>query len=153
MAASERRHSFRVCVVVESPVDRVTYALQRRDGTLDGPIQASPEQQRFEATIRLGAPLASGQPNLLGEYVSGPPSDRFIYINSGRRAGQANSCWDRRAKVKLSSLSAEWIQTAMTEHSILIEGRILGAAPDGGPCCATVSLVGSGWVIVREAAS
>ena len=41
----------------------------------------------------------------------------------------------------------------VTEHSILIEGRILGAAPDGGPCCATVSLVGSGWVIVREAAS
>ena len=148
MVKPDKNSSFRLRVVIENPVAGVAYALQRRNGDLDAPTQTSAAELRFEAVIRVGAVLADGRLNLLGEFVSGPPDERFVYINSGQRAGQHSSCWDRRAKVTLASLPTGLIQAAMTAESAWIEGRIYGAAPDGGPCCATVKLTGSGWVLV-----
>jgi hypothetical protein len=145
MSATNRGQSFKLAVILEDPVQGVVYALQRRDGSLDRPTEMHSHQLRFEAIVRLGTSLPDGRLNLLGEFVSGPPPDRFIYINSGQRAGQFDSCWDRRAKVKLSSLSPALIRAATTKASSVIEGRIRGCALDGGPCCATVTLVGPGW--------
>ena len=140
--------SFRLRVTVENPVADVVYALQRRDGVLDTPTLASANQISFDAVIRVGLMRTDGRLNLQGEFVSGPSTDRFIYVNSGQRAGQLDSCWDRRAKVKLSSLSMDLIYTAMQPGSSRVEGRISGSAPDGGPCCATVNLTDSRWLLV-----
>ena len=148
MVKPDKNASFRLRMVLESPVSRVAYALQRRDGELDAPTQTSATQISFEAVIRVGPVLADSRLNLLGEFVSGPPSERFIYINSGRRAGQADSCWDRRAKVKLASLAQDLIEAAMRSDHGDIEAHISGSALDGGPCCATVNLLGSGWKFV-----
>ena len=150
MIAANPSQCFKLAVILEDPVPGVLYALQRRDGSLDEPTEVYPYQLRFEALVRLGASLPDGRPNLLGEFVSGSPSDRFIYINSGQRAGQTDSCWDRRAKVKLSSLSPELIRAALTVSTNVIEGRTRGSALDGGPCCATVRLDASGWVLAGE---
>ena len=54
----------------------------------------------FELEVRVGT-RSDGQPNFLGPFAQGPPADRFVYINSGTLAGQAESEWTRRAKVPL----------------------------------------------------
>lgn len=148
MLKPDKNASFRLRVVVENLLSGVAYALQRRDGELDAATQTSATQISFEASIRVGSMLADGRLNLLGEVVSGSPSERFIYINSGQRAGQTDSCWDRRAKVKLASLPQDLIEAAILSGGGHIEAHISGSALDGGPCCATVNLLGSGWKFV-----
>lgn len=147
MTPTIRSQSFRLAVILENPVPGVTYALQLRDGKLCDPTYACANQLRFEALVHLGAVRSDGHPNLFGDFVNGPPADRFIYINSGQRAGQIDSCWDRRAKVKLTSLSTDLIRAATSTTSSVIEGRIKGSARDGGPCCATTPLEGRGWAL------
>lgn len=149
MKNNGQTQTFRLRIVLENPLAGVAYALQLRDGSLHEPMSTSATQLVFEAVIRLGAPLADGSVNLLGDYVSGPTTERFVYINSGTRAGQMGSCWDRRAKVKLASMTPEMIQLATSENSAAIEGRIGGVSRDGGPCCASVPLMGSGWTLIR----
>lgn len=148
MLKPDKNSSFTVRVVVENPVSGVAYALQRRDGALDSPSQVSASQISFDAVIRVGSVLADGRLNLLGKFVSEPPNERFVYINSGQRAGQHVCCWDRRAKVKLASLPQELVDAVMQSGDGCIETHISGSAPDGGPCCATVKLLASGWKLV-----
>lgn len=148
MLKPDKHSSFTLRVVVENPVAGVAYALQRRDGALDSPSQVSASKMSFQAVVRVGSVLADGRLILLGEFVSGPPNERFIYINSGQRAGQPMSCWDRRAKVKLASLPQDLIAAAIYSSDGRIEAHISGNAPDSGPCFATVKLLASGWKLV-----
>jgi hypothetical protein len=50
--------------------------------------------------------LADGSVNFLGDFAQGVPTDRFVHVNSGAQAGQAESCWSRRAELKLDALAA-----------------------------------------------
>ena len=97
---------FRLRIGVIDPLADVIYALQPRNGDLDAPVKKMTGALWFEIVLRLGASLANGQLNFLGDSACGPSSDRFLYINSGQRAGQAQSIWNRRAKIKLASLPA-----------------------------------------------
>jgi hypothetical protein len=80
---------------------------------------------------------------VLGPVTQGPPTARFLYLNSGSRAGQLDSCWDQRAKVPVTGISRELIETIREIPGARLEARIAGTAPDGGPACATV-VAGSG---------
>ena len=91
-----------------------------------------------------------GQPNFLGAAAQGPADGRFVYINSGRRAGQLATLWDRRAKVPLRGISMAMAQAAMTDEATLLEARIAGTGKDGGPACATVPLLNP-WRLVPAA--
>ena len=104
----------------------------------------------FDLSLRLGQPLSDGRPNLLGEFAQGTPQDRFLYVNSGTRAGQQHSCWDRRAKVKLFSIDNALIQRLLADPRGVLEARFLGTGRDGGPSCATVPLLDGGWKLVRD---
>ena len=81
----------------ENHLSGVDYAVQRRDETLGAPTQTSASQISFDAVIRVGAVLADGRLNLLGEFVSGPLNDRFIYINSGQRSAMAEPIVNRKS--------------------------------------------------------
>lgn len=87
----------------------------------------------------------AGPPNFRGKSVQGPPADRFIYINAGTYAGQANSCWSRRAKVSLAGITWELIEQVLSESNSVLEARIAATARDGGPAYATVRLLEGGW--------
>jgi len=87
-------------------------------------------------------------PNVLGPYAQGTPRDRFIYLNSGTKAGQPDSCFTRRAKIKTEGITWKLVQQVLADGAVL-ETQIEGMARDGGPCYATVPLLG-GWKIGRK---
>jgi hypothetical protein len=78
--------------------------------------------------------------------VQGPPGARFLYINWGKRAGQSDTFWDRRAKVMFGTIDERTVNACLTKGRTL-QAEIAGIGKDGGPCCATVPLIG-GWRVV-----
>lgn len=72
-----------------------------------------------------------------------------MYVNSGKQAGQADSCWDRRAKVPLGCVESSLIETAVASSGAVIEAQIAGTGSDGGPACASVPLARP-WRIERS---
>lgn len=134
-------------IVVRDPLPGVTMRVQRGRGELLAPIAATVAEVAFEVPVRLGAPLADGAPNFLGDYAQGKPRERFVYVNSGKRAGQRDSCWDRRAKVPLGGITWALIDQLRASEGHVLAGYVAGAAGDGGPACARVPLLAP-WVVV-----
>jgi len=134
-------------ITVADPPPAVAFAVQRgRDGLLP-PTRRTADEIVFDFTVRAGE--RGGRPNFLGEFAQGTPADRFVYVNSGTFAGQAGSRWERRAKVKLSSITREMIGAALADPGAVLEARFHGIGRDGGPACATVPLLDGGWRVVR----
>ena len=111
---------------------------------LQPPKPATKAKLTFETEAKITR-AASGELRLTGPAVQGPPATRFLYVNWGQRAGQKDTCWDRRAKVMLTTLDRKMIETCQAKGATL-ETEINGTGNDGGPCCATVPLLG-GWRI------
>ena len=127
------------------PPAGVVFCLQRGRSDLVSCTEASGEELSFDFTLRVHGDRASGPPNLRGDFAQGPPAARFVYVNSGTLAGQKDSCWTRRAKVPLSGITWELIEEALAKAGTVLEARIPGTAKDGGPVCASVRLLESGW--------
>lgn len=129
----------RLRIVVVDPPAAVSFALQVGKSELRAPDRVSKHVLAFEFEVRVDGTVGTGAPRFLGPAVQGPPTARFVYISSGKRAGDATSCWDRRAKVPLSSITLEQIDAAISARGLL-EARIAGTGRDGGPACASVPL-------------
>ena len=141
---------FRILVVAPPP--GVLFAVQRGRSELLEPSAERREEKQFDLSLRLASPLPEESVNFVGEFAQGPPSDRFIYINSGTLAGQADSCWTRRAKLKLASIPWQVVEAALSSHGGIIEARVLGTMGDGGPICASVKPHAVVWSLVRDVA-
>ena len=126
-------------ITVLHPPPGVAFGIQKGKSEVVPPDQVSSDSISFNFTVRVGARAKNEAPNFLGPFTQGPRSDRFVYVNSGKRAGQSKTPWDRRAKVPLTSIT--W---AMIKNGGVLETRIEGIGGDGGPACGTVPLVG-GW--------
>lgn len=137
-------------LVVNAPTD-VRFAVQRGKSELLEPSAEQAEAIQFEFSLRLGSPLPDGSANFLGEFAQGTPSDRFVYINSGTLAGQADSPWTRRAKLKLASIPQKIVADAASSIG-MIEARMPGTMGDGGPICASVKSEAVVWRLVRGTA-
>jgi hypothetical protein len=87
----------RLRIVVINPPAGVAFAVQRGRSELLPPTQQTPTEISFEFSVRVADPNG-GEPNFLGPFAHGKVAERFVYVNSGRRAGYARSSWDRRAK-------------------------------------------------------
>lgn len=134
----------RLRLTVVAPPNGVAFAMQRGHSELLAPaIQADGSLVfDFQALV---ADLDSVPPRLTGEFTQGPPAVRFVYVNSGTCAGQADSPWTRRAKVPLFGIAATQIESALAQ-SALLQASIRGTGKDGGPACASVPLL-SNWSI------
>ncbi|WP_242499679.1 DUF5990 family protein [Methylibium sp. Pch-M] len=130
--------SIRMRILVVDPPSGVQFAVQRGRSELLEPLPEQHADIQFELSLRLGSPLLDESVNFLGEFAQGPSSDRFIYINSGTLAGQANSGWTRRAKLKLASIPRQIVEAALSTPEGVIEARVVGTMADGGPVCASV---------------
>ena len=94
-------------------------------------------------------PTHSARDAVSFEFAQGPADSRFVYVNSGTRAGQFDSCRDRRAKVALPGITAAQAGQVLADDGLILEARIFGKTRDGGPMCASVPLLGGGWTVIR----
>lgn len=135
-------------IIVEDPLPGVALALQRGRDAIDPPTTATPTHVTFDFPLRLGKPQSGGKPTFLGPHTQGPPATRFVYVTVGRRAGQATSPWDRRAKVPLAGITGALIAAAQSGRGKRLAVRFAGRGPDGGPTCATVRLAPGAWEVI-----
>lgn len=135
--------SFRIIVI--NPLKGVAMLVQDGKDKLLAPTKAADDALLFEFPINVD--LSSGPPNFLGRFAQGPKDSRFVYVNSGTYAGVDKSCWGRRAKISLMSITSEQIEHAINEAAV-IETRFPGVGRDGGPTCASVK--GLEWKVVKK---
>ena len=135
-------------ITVLHPPPGVALAVQKGRDELLPPSRQTADEAVFDFTVRIGT-QPDGRPNFLGPFAQGTPADRFVYVNSGKRAGQQDSGWDRRAKVKLGGITPKMVDAALAEPGAVLVARFEGVGRDGGPACATVPLLDGGWRLVR----
>lgn len=133
-------------VIVTDPLGGVVMKVQRGKDELLSAVSSSESTLVFEFDITVDT--SSGTPNFLGKYAQGPKDQRFVYVNSGRYAGQHGTCWDRRAKLSLMSITADMIETATKNDQSRIETTFPGVGRDGGPTCASVK--GLEWKVAKK---
>jgi len=93
-----------------------------------------------EITVKSGP---DGAPDFAGPAVHGKRGERFFYLSwSSGRVGQCERF--RRMKVHLRDLTAAQVAKAVKTDGTLV-ARVHAVAKDGGPACASVSLLDSGW--------
>lgn len=136
-------------IIVVQPPAGVVFALQRGKQNLGVTATSTGRDLQFEFTLQ-AARAPDGSPRFLGEFVQGPASGKFVYVNSGTLAGQVESPWTRRAKVGLQMVKWVTVEHAAWQGGGLLEARIPGVARDGGPACASVPLLDGGWVVKRS---
>jgi len=129
-------------IIIETPPKGVDYALQKGSGSVYDIEQKQSSRGKdlvfeFQPAIREGGKLG-------GPFVQGPPKQRFVYIDIGACAGQADTAWSRRMKVPLEGLTAKLILAGG-----ILEARVPGTGRDGTPACATVKDF-EGWKLVAK---
>jgi hypothetical protein len=123
-------------IVVKQPPPRVDFALQKGSGSAYEAVQkqrSKGDDLTFEFTPSIKDGGSGGMAAFGGPFVQGPPRQRFIYIDIGTCAGQADSCWSRRLKIPLVGITTKMILTGG-----ILEARVPGTGRDSGPSCATV---------------
>lgn len=142
----------RLRIRVLSPPPNVIFAVQKDKAELVQPLTADAECISFEIILRLRPSVAGAGFNFMGDFAQGPPQERFVYINSGARAGQSDTAWERRAKLKLGLIPESLVSKAAGVQGKAIEASFLGTASDGGPVCASLPTSAVQWRIVQSAA-
>ena len=138
------KHEINVRIRVLQPLAGVAMQVQRGRDELLPPIENGNEELVFEFPLTVD--LAGSSPNFLGRYSQGPKDARFIYVNSGTYAGQAHTCWSRRAKLSLMAVTASQVRELL--EGGWLEASLPGVGRDGGPTCASVK--GLIWRIVAK---
>jgi len=133
----------------------VAFALQRGKSGVHGDVQLVQPTRRdfdslsFDFSVRVEQAKKGARPRFLGEFTQGPPDKRFVYVNSGRSAGQADTLWNRRAKIPLTTISVASIDKVRAKPDTILEIEIEGTGRDGGPVCASL-LSSTEWRPVRK---
>jgi hypothetical protein len=111
-------------IVLERPPIAADFGLQKDRGSAYERVQTQRSDGRdLEFEFSVGVKGSKAMPTLAGPFVQGPAGQRFIYVDIGTYAGQADSCWSRRLKIPLTGITMEMI----TERGIL-EARVPGTA-------------------------
>ncbi|HKZ01766.1 MAG TPA: DUF5990 family protein [Pyrinomonadaceae bacterium] len=136
-------------VVLGDPPPGVDFALQLgrgADSALSQRQRSRGKDLQFETSVAIAGQDDRSGPDFRGPGVQGPRGQRFIYVNSGTYAGQANSQWGRRLKIPLVGITRDMIERASRSSGAVLEARVPGTARDGGPNCATVKPF-RGWTL------
>ena len=137
-------------VTLVRPPTGVRLALQGKDAfDLDGATTADGGDVSFDLSVRVKPDSTNGALRFLGRFTHGPPDKRFLYVCCGTSAGQVSSCWTRRAKVGLHTITSDLVAAVRSGKAARLEARYNGTAGDGGPACATVPLLDGGWRATR----
>lgn len=141
------KHDIPVRIMVLRPLAGVAMKVQSGRCELLDPLIINEDSIGFE--FEMTVDLGNGQPNFLGKYAQGLKDARFIYVNSGTYAGQADSCWARRAKISLMSVTAKQVQDVLSNLGARLETSFPGTGGrDSGPTCASVK--GIEWKVINR---
>jgi hypothetical protein len=140
------KHQVPVRVTVTNPLAGVAIQVQKGKDELLPPSSVSGSAISFEFDITVD--ITNDRLNFLGKYTQGPKDARFLYVNSGKYAGQPNTAWARRAKLSLVSINKEQVQEVVAMPGSFIETTMPGVGSDGGPTCASVK--GIEWKVVSK---
>lgn len=140
------KHEVPIRVKVLRPLAGVAMKVQRGKDELLSPTDATAEELVFD--FEMTADISGLIPNFLGKYAQGSKDARFIYVNSGRYAGQFGTCWDRRAKISLMNITRDQIDRILKDNNLLMQTEFEGTGCDGGPTCASVK--GIEWKVVKR---
>jgi Family of unknown function (DUF5990) len=141
----------RLRIVLERPPSGVDFGLQKGRGSAYETIQKQRSQTKdlyFEFTVEVKGGRKAAMPTLLGPLAQGPPGERFVYIDIGTYAGQADSLWSRRLKIPLRGITWDMIDRLADDSRAVLEARVPGTGRDGGPTCGTVKAF-DGWKLER----
>lgn len=116
-----------------------------RDELLPPAVESGGELQ-FEFDINVD--VSDAGLNFRGKYAQGPKDARFVYVNSGTYAGEHHSCWGRRAKLSLMTITRAQVERVVDGNDLLLETTMPGVGTDGGPTCASVK--GIVWKVARR---
>jgi hypothetical protein len=90
-------------VILQRPTAGVDFALQKGKGSKYETVQkqrsALNKDLKFEFPVTVKT-AKDGEPDFSGPYVQGARGDRYFYIDIGTYAGQANTPWSRRLKMR-----------------------------------------------------
>lgn len=142
------RSTIRLRIVVTDPVPGVALALQSGRFDLVAPTSVTASAVTFECAVEACQPVAGGPVVCYGPFTQGPPTERFVYVTVGTRAGQPNSPYERRAKIPLAGITPALFHHAVTDPGSVLEVRVGGRGRDGSPVCATVRLPADAWRLV-----
>lgn len=140
----------RIRLVLVDPPAGVDYGVQKGSGANYEPQFV---QQRRQLDVSFEFPMsvrgAGGTPTFAGPMAQGPPRARFVYIDIGTYAGQQGTPWSRRMKVPLDGITSALVGKVLDKPGYALQARIPGTGRDGGPNCATVTLLGD-WEVVKS---
>ncbi|MEP6788501.1 MAG: DUF5990 family protein [Acidobacteriota bacterium] len=137
------KYEIPIRIRVLHPPAGVMTKVQRGKNELLPPTKVSDDGLEFDFDVTVD--LSGASPNFLGKYAHGPKDVRFLYVNSGTSAGQHFSCWTRRAKISLMSITRTQIDAVIAGKGVLL-AAYNGTGRDGGPTCASVK--GIEWKVV-----
>lgn len=140
------KHEIPIRIRVLRPLAAVSMKVQRGKDELLPPTAVADDAIAFEFDITVD--LSAATPNFLGKYAQGPKDQRFIYVNAGSYSGQLGTCWNRRAKISLMSVTREQVETLLAKPRMILESEFEGIGRDGGPTCASVK--GIEWKVVSK---
>ena len=148
---SSTEKSISLQIILVAPPPGVDFGIQEGKGNDYKTIAVQRSKAgnlTLECTINVKGNRSDGPPNFIGPISQGPPSGRFIYIDIGKSAGQFDSCWQRRIKIPLETITWEMIDSVLEKPKRLLQATIPGTAKDGGPSCATMKPI-DGWKVVK----
>jgi hypothetical protein len=140
------KHQVHFRVIVAKPLAGVAMQVQRGKDEPLPPSAVSGSAISFEFDITVD--VTAGPPNFLSKYARGPKDARFVYVNSGKYAGQTDTDWARRAKLSLMAITSKQIQEIIAAAGSCVETTMPGTGGDGGPTCASVK--GLEWKVVKK---
>ena len=128
-------------IILADPPPGVVFSKQDAKSRPVDPVRAEGGDLAFDIPITLTPKPDGLRP--CGGFVRNDDRGRFVYVASGRQAGDCQTEWSRRIKVYLRDLPAD------PAAGDILEATIAGRAADGGPTCATAPLL-SGWRRIRS---
>lgn len=139
-------------IVLDDPPPGVDFGIQVGKGNNYKTIvvqRSKTGNLTLDCSINVKGKRADGSPNFAGSIAQGPPTERFIYIDIGKSAGQFDSCWQRRIKIPLVGITWDMIDSVLEESKRSLQATIPGTGKDGGPSCATLKPI-DGWKVVKK---
>ena len=138
-------------IVLQRPTAGVDFGLQKGHGSAYETVQtqrSSGKELKFEFPVTAKVERKGAALDFAGPFVQGPCGARFVYLDIGTYAGQANTPWSRRLKIPLSGITRAMISSGET-----LVAEIPGAAEDGSPTCAygwRKSVPSWGWRVAKK---
>ena len=133
-------------IILIKPTPNVVYGLQKGSGSNYETVQKQvpiANDLTFTFTVKVKGERSKDKfPKLSGSFVQGSADNKFVYIDIGTYAGQADTIWSRRLKIPLTGITWEDIQSL--PNNSMLQTRVPGTGRDGGPNCATVKPF-AGW--------